>query len=135
MLLVLNRTRIGLLVRAGVENREMVEALGYRIRRLFVGVFIAGSALAGFGGVMWALYQRDADAGDRRGRSWCWCSSSSSSAGWARSAAASSARCWSAVVANYTGFLAPKLALVSNILLMALILLWRSRGLYPVAKR
>jgi branched-chain amino acid transport system permease protein len=40
-----------------------------------------------------------------------------------------------AVVANYTGFLAPKLALVSNILLMALILLWRSRGLYPVAKR
>jgi branched-chain amino acid transport system permease protein len=40
-----------------------------------------------------------------------------------------------AVVANYAGFLVPKLALVSNILLMALILLWRSRGLYPVAKR
>jgi len=39
------------------------------------------------------------------------------------------------VTANYTGFLAPKLALGSNILLMALILLWRSRGLYPVAKR
>ncbi len=44
MLLVLNRTRIGLLVRAGVENPEMVEALGYRIRRLFIGVFVAGSA-------------------------------------------------------------------------------------------
>ena len=40
-----------------------------------------------------------------------------------------------AVTANYTGFLAPKLALGSNILLMALILLWRARGLYPVAKR
>ena len=33
MFLVLNRTRIGLLIRAGVENRAMVEALGYRIRR------------------------------------------------------------------------------------------------------
>ncbi len=43
MHLVLNRTRIGLLVRAGVENREMVEALGYRIRRLFVAVFVVGS--------------------------------------------------------------------------------------------
>ncbi len=57
MLLVLNRTRVGLLVRAGVENREMVEALGFRIRRLFVGVFVAGAALAGVGGAMWAVYQ------------------------------------------------------------------------------
>jgi branched-chain amino acid transport system permease protein len=40
--LVLNRTKIGLLIRAGVQDREMVEALGYRIRRLFVGVFVAG---------------------------------------------------------------------------------------------
>jgi hypothetical protein len=39
MMLVLNRTKIGLLIRAGVENKEMVEAMGYRIRRLFVGVF------------------------------------------------------------------------------------------------
>ena len=39
--LTLNRTRIGLLIRAGVENGEMVEALGYHIRRLFVGVFMA----------------------------------------------------------------------------------------------
>jgi branched-chain amino acid transport system permease protein len=52
MQLVLNRSRIGLLIRAGVENAEMVEALGYRIRRLFVGVFVAGSALAGLGGLL-----------------------------------------------------------------------------------
>ena len=38
-----------------------------------------------------------------------------------------------ALVANYIGFLAPKLALVSNILLMVAILLWRPRGLYPLA--
>ena len=39
------------------------------------------------------------------------------------------------LIANYVGFLAPKVALGSNILLMVLILLWRPQGLYPVAKR
>jgi branched-chain amino acid transport system permease protein len=63
MQVVLNRTRIGLLIRAGVENPEMVESLGYRIRRLFVAVFVAGSALAGLGGVMWAFYRQTLTAG------------------------------------------------------------------------
>ncbi|MBV8663190.1 MAG: branched-chain amino acid ABC transporter permease, partial [Hyphomicrobiales bacterium] len=40
-----------------------------------------------------------------------------------------------ALIANYAGFLAPKLALVSNILLMVVVLLWRPRGLYPVGGR
>jgi branched-chain amino acid transport system permease protein len=47
MQLTLNRTRLGLLIRAGVENGEMVEALGYRIRRLFVGVFVVGLGARG----------------------------------------------------------------------------------------
>ena len=46
MVWTLNRTKVGLLIRAGVQDREMVESLGYRIHRLFVGVFVAGSALA-----------------------------------------------------------------------------------------
>src|SRR5256885_15303320 len=46
----LSRTKIGLLIRAGVQDREMVEALGYRVRRLFVGVFVAGAGPAGAGG-------------------------------------------------------------------------------------
>jgi branched-chain amino acid transport system permease protein len=40
-----------------------------------------------------------------------------------------------ALIANYAGFLAPKLALVSNILVMVVVLLWRPRGLYPVGGR
>jgi hypothetical protein len=66
MLHVLNRTKIGLLIRAGVQDREMVEALGYRIRRLFVGVFVVGSALAGLGGVMWGLFQQNVIPQTRR---------------------------------------------------------------------
>ena len=41
MLYTLNQTKLGLLLRAGVQDREMVESLGYRIRRLFVGLFVA----------------------------------------------------------------------------------------------
>ena len=63
MRLVLRRTKIGLIVRAGVQNGEMVEALGYRLQLVFIGVFVAGSALAGLGGVMWALYQEVITAG------------------------------------------------------------------------
>src|SRR6218665_432001 len=40
---MLARTKLGLLIRAGVQGREMVEALGYRIRRLFVAMFLLGS--------------------------------------------------------------------------------------------
>ncbi|MBI3634608.1 MAG: branched-chain amino acid ABC transporter permease [Candidatus Rokubacteria bacterium] len=56
MTLVLRATRVGLIVRAGVENGEMVQVLGHDIHRYFTGVFAAGSALAGLGGVMWAVF-------------------------------------------------------------------------------
>jgi branched-chain amino acid transport system permease protein len=130
----LSRTKIGLLIRAGVQDREMVESLGYRIRRLFVGVFVAGSALAGLGGVLWGLYQQSVypqigaqvnvllfiviiigGLGSTLG-----CFVGAMLVG---------------LMANYTGFLAPKVALFSNILLMVAILLWRPQGVYPVANR
>ena len=134
MLLLLNRTKIGLLIRAGVENGEMVEALGYRIRRLFVAVFVAGSALAGLGGTLWALYRETLTAsiggevivlvfiviiiGGLGSVGGCFLGS-----------------ILVAQMANYTGYLAPKVALASNIGLLVLILMWRPQGLYPVAKR
>ncbi|MCC2635420.1 MAG: inner-rane translocator [Ramlibacter sp.] len=68
LLWTLTRTKIGLLIRAGVQDREMVESLGYRIKVLFVGVFMVGSALAGLGGVMWGLYQQNVAADGRAGQ-------------------------------------------------------------------
>ncbi|WP_298728199.1 branched-chain amino acid ABC transporter permease [uncultured Ferrovibrio sp.] len=134
MHVMLNRTKIGLLIRAGVENAEMVEALGYRIRRLFVGVFIAGSALAGLGGVLWAFYRQTLTAGmGMEVNVLIFIVIIIGGLG-------SVGGCFVgallvALVANYTGFLVPKLALGSSIMLMVLILLWRPQGLYPVAKR
>jgi branched-chain amino acid transport system permease protein len=58
MRLVLDRTRIGLIVRAGVENGEMVQVMGHDIHRYFTGVFAAGAALAGVGGLMWAIFSQ-----------------------------------------------------------------------------
>jgi branched-chain amino acid transport system permease protein len=48
------RTRIGMLIRAGASNREMVAALGINIQLLFTLVFGLGAALAGFAGLMQA---------------------------------------------------------------------------------
>jgi branched-chain amino acid transport system permease protein len=130
----LNRTKVGLLIRAGVQDREMVESLGYRIRRLFVGVFVAGSALAGLGGVLWGLYQQNVTPqigaqvnvlifiviiiGGLGSTLGCFVGA-----------------LLVGLMANYTGFLAPKVALFSNIGLMVAILLWRPQGLYPVTNR
>jgi len=53
---ILKQTKIGLIVRAGVINKEMVQALGINIKRVFLLVFIIGSALAAFGGGLMAPY-------------------------------------------------------------------------------
>ncbi|WP_274423827.1 branched-chain amino acid ABC transporter permease [Chelativorans sp. YIM 93263] len=49
---VLNRTRIGMLIRAGVDDRDMLEALGKNVPVIFVGVFAIGAGLAGMAGVV-----------------------------------------------------------------------------------
>jgi branched-chain amino acid transport system permease protein len=48
------RTRVGMLIRAGASNREMVGALGINIKLLYTFVFGLGAALAGFAGLMQA---------------------------------------------------------------------------------
>jgi branched-chain amino acid transport system permease protein len=54
--LFLRRTRYGLVVRAGVENRAMVTALGIDVRRAFTLVFTLGGAAAGLAGALAGVY-------------------------------------------------------------------------------
>lgn len=130
----LSRTKIGLLIRAGVQDREMVEALGYRIGLLFIGIFVAGSALAGLGGTMWGLFQQNlipqmgaqvnvlifiviiiGGLGSTTG--------------------ALIGALLVGLMNNYVGFLLPTATPFSTIALMVAVLLWRPQGVYPVANR
>ena len=133
MLAVINKPKVGLLIRAGVEKVEMVEALGYRVRLLFIGVFVAGSALAAIGGVMWGLYEEmiHVHMGDLRLvqviiviiigglGSITGCFYGALMVG---------------LLTNYVGFVEPSVAEFSSIALMVLVLMWRPQGLIPVIK-
>ncbi len=130
----LSRTKIGLLIRAGVQDREMVESLGYRIHHLFVGVFVVGSALAGLGGVMWGLYQQTV-LPQMGAQVNVLIFIVIIIGGLGSTLGALIGALLVGLMANYTGFLMPKLALFSNIVLMIAILLWRPQGVYPVANR
>lgn len=67
LFLLIAKTRMGMLIRAGASNRAMVGALGINIRLLYTLVFGLGAALAGFAGVMiGALESVDADMGNQK---------------------------------------------------------------------
>jgi branched-chain amino acid transport system permease protein len=52
----LKKTKIGLVVRAGVMNKDMVQALGINIKKVFMYVFMIGSGMAALGGVLFGPY-------------------------------------------------------------------------------
>ena len=64
--LLLNRTRIGMLIRAGVDDRDMLSATGVRVQTVFLGVFAFGAGLAGVAGVVGGTFQSIAPGEDIR---------------------------------------------------------------------
>ncbi|MFJ5763426.1 branched-chain amino acid ABC transporter permease [Neobacillus sp. NPDC093182] len=60
---LLKNTKIGLVVRAGVMNKEMVQALGINIKKVFMFVFMIGSGMAALGGVLFGPYSGVIHAG------------------------------------------------------------------------
>jgi len=57
MWLALHRTRIGMMIRAGVDDRDMLSVLAYRVQLLFVLVFAFGAGLAGMAGIVGGTFQ------------------------------------------------------------------------------
>jgi branched-chain amino acid transport system permease protein len=57
MWLALNRTRMGMLVRAGVDDRDMLSATGVRVQLVFIAIFAFGAGLAGIAGVVGGTFQ------------------------------------------------------------------------------
>ena len=54
--LILKKTKLGTIIRAGVEDRDMVQAMGHNIYLLFTGVFAVGAGLAALGGVAMSIF-------------------------------------------------------------------------------
>lgn len=55
--LILNRTRVGMIIRAGVDDREILGAMGVPISAVFIGVFAFGAGLAGIAGIVGGTFQ------------------------------------------------------------------------------
>ncbi|RBW68342.1 branched-chain amino acid ABC transporter permease [Bacillus taeanensis] len=56
LLFLLNRTKLGMIVRAGVMDKEMIQALGINIRKVFLFVFMLGAGMAGLSGILLGPY-------------------------------------------------------------------------------
>jgi branched-chain amino acid transport system permease protein len=57
MWLVLNKTRLGMLIRAGVDDRDMLAASGVRIQYIFLAVFAFGAGMSGMAGIVGGTFQ------------------------------------------------------------------------------
>ena len=66
MWLALNRTRIGMFIRAGVDDRDMLSATGVNVQRIFILVFAFGAGMAGMAGVVGGTFQSIAPGEDIR---------------------------------------------------------------------
>lgn len=134
MIWTLERSRLGLLVRAAVEDREAVESLGYEVKYLFVGVFAVGSALAGLGGTLWAIYQEVIfpEAGLQI---MIMVFSVIIIGGLGSVLGCFVASILLGLLMNYVGFLVPSAVVACGFVLLLAVLVWRPYGFYPIIRR
>lgn len=129
--LLLNRTRFGLLVRAAVENREMVEAMGYRAEYLFIAMFALSVAMAALGGLMLGMQQSSVPL-TLGNHLLPQIFMVLMIAGLGSMSGTLLAAVLVSLLSNYVGFSFPLFTAFSSIALTMAIVLWRPRGLYPV---
>ncbi|MEW6186040.1 MAG: branched-chain amino acid ABC transporter permease [Thermodesulfobacteriota bacterium] len=126
--LVLQKTKLGIIVRAGVENKEIVQVMGYNIQRIFSGVFAAGAALAAMGGVMFSIFNGHIYPG-MGDENLIFALIVVIIGGMGSVTGSFLGALMVGLAFNYVAFLVPKLALGVNIMIMAIILLIRPSGL------
>lgn len=128
---ILKRTKIGLIVRAGVLNKEMVEALGINIKRVFLLVFMTGSALAAFGGALMAPYSGVVYA--EMGMDFAILAFIVVVIGGMGSFPGSLfAAILVGLAGSYMAYYVPDLSLAVNMILMVIVLIFRPQGIFQV---
>jgi len=131
--LILKRTKLGTIVRAGVEDLDMVQAMGHNIFLLFTGVFAAGAALAAVGGLAISIFSLQVYPD--MGSTYLLFAFIVVIIGGLGSITGSLVGALIVGLAyNYTAYLVPWAAAGVNVLIMIIILLIRPTGLFPVGK-
>nr|WP_269151669.1 branched-chain amino acid ABC transporter permease [Sutcliffiella horikoshii] len=128
---ILRNTKIGLIVRAGVINKEMVQALGINIKRVFMLVFMAGAAMAALGGMLLGPYSGVIYA--EMGLEFGILAFIVVVIGGMGSITGSVlAAILVGISGSFMAYFVPDLALAVNMLLMTIVLIFRPQGLFGV---
>jgi branched-chain amino acid transport system permease protein len=126
---LLSKTKIGLVVRAGVMNKEMVQALGINIQRVFMFVFMIGAGMAALGGVLLGPYSGVIHAD--MGLEFAILAFIVVVIGGMGSIKGSLlAAALVGLSGSFMAYYVPDLALAANMLLMAVVLIFRPQGLF-----
>jgi branched-chain amino acid transport system permease protein len=128
--MILRKTKLGTIVRAGVENPEMVQVMGHNIYRYFTGVFAAGSALAAIGGGMWATFVKSIHP-SMGGEVIVFALIVAIIGGLGSMTGSVVGALMVGLSYNYVAYLIPKAALGITMLLLVVILSIRPTGLFP----
>lgn len=126
---ILTRTKLGMIVRAGVENPEMVQVMGHNIYRYFTGVFAAGAALAAIGGGMWATFVKSINPA-MGGEVIVFALVVAIIGGLGSMSGSVVGALMVGLSYNYVAYLIPKAALGITMLLLVIVLLIRPTGLF-----
>jgi len=131
--LILKKTKLGTIVRAGVEDREMVQAMGHNIFLLFTGVFAAGAALAALGGLAMSIFSLQVYP-DMGGTYLLFAFIVVIIGGLGSITGSLVGALIVGLTYNYVAYLVPWAAAGVNILIMIIILLIRPTGLFSAGK-
>ena len=126
---ILKKTKIGLVVRAGVMNKEMVQSLGINIHKVFMLVFMVGAGMAALGGVLVGPYSGVIHAG--MGMEFAILAFIVVVIGGMGSFPGSIlAAILVGISGSFMAYYVPDLSLAVNMLLMAVVLIFRPHGLF-----
>ena len=131
--LILKKTKVGKIVRAGVENPEMVQAMGHNIFLLFTGVFAVGAGLAAVGGLTMAIFNLQVYP-DMGGAYLIFAFIIVIIGGLGSVTGSLVGALIVGLSYNYVAYLLPPLAVGVNILIMVIILLIKPTGLFAAGK-
>jgi branched-chain amino acid transport system permease protein len=131
--LILKKTKLGTIVRAGVEDRDMVQAMGHNIYLLFTGVFAVGAGLAALGGLAMSIFSLQVYP-DMGGPFLLFAFIVVIIGGLGSITGSLVGALIVGLTYNYVAYLVPWAAAGANIIIMIIILLVRPTGLFPVGK-